>query len=72
MLMETSEPDKKKLAQLTRDISELQKQLLEKHLDFELAAKKIAPEYKPYGHHGYWSKRGSNWGGWCPRRGNDY
>lgn len=74
MLMETSKPDKKKLDQLIRDISELDKQLLEKRIEFELAAKKITPEYTPRmsmgkgDHHGYWSKRGRNWH-YCPRLG---
>jgi zinc resistance-associated protein len=44
MLMETSNPDRDKLIKLTKQISKLQNQMSEKQIDFQLAAKKIAPE----------------------------
>ncbi|MBT3175790.1 MAG: periplasmic heavy metal sensor [Desulfobacula sp.] len=44
MLMETSEPDKAKLDKLSQELSDLQKQVRGKRIDFMLAAKKIAPE----------------------------
>lgn len=44
MLMETSNPDKAKLNELSREISDLQKQVMDKQIDFQMGAKKIAPE----------------------------
>jgi zinc resistance-associated protein len=45
MLMQTSDPDRAKLNTLSKEVSELQNQLRNKSLDFQLAAKKIAPEF---------------------------
>ena len=44
MLMETSEPDRARLDKLSQEITDLQKQAMNKRIDFLLAAKKIAPE----------------------------
>ncbi|WP_457553247.1 Spy/CpxP family protein refolding chaperone [Desulfobacula sp.] len=44
MLMQTSEPDRAKLDKLSQDITNLQKQVRDKSIDFRLAAKKISPE----------------------------
>ena len=44
MLMETSEPDRAKLGKLSKEITDLQKQLRDKQIDFRLVAKKISPE----------------------------
>ena len=44
MLMETSNPDRAKLEKLSGQITDLQKQVRDKQIDFRLAAKKISPE----------------------------
>ncbi len=44
MLMETSDPDREKLRRLSDEITDLQRQIRERGIDFRLAAKKIAPE----------------------------
>ncbi len=44
MLMETSNPDRGKIDKLSDAILNLQKQIKDKQIDFQLAAKKIAPE----------------------------
>ena len=44
MLMETSKPDRAKLDTFSRDLADLQKQLRDKQIDFQLEAKKIAPD----------------------------
>ena len=44
MLMETSNPDRGKLDKLSEKITDYQKQIRDKQIDFQLAAKKIAPE----------------------------
>jgi zinc resistance-associated protein len=44
MLMETSNPDRAKLEKLSDKITKLQQQIRNKRIDFQLAAKKIAPE----------------------------
>ena len=43
-LMETSNPDRDTLIQLNQQILDLDQQLMEKRIDFQLEAKKIAPE----------------------------
>ncbi len=72
MLMETSEPDRAKLDKLSQEITDLQKQVRDKQIDFQLAAKKISPELgmgKGYGQgHGKGSKRGGQRG--CQGQGN--
>ncbi|MBU8912181.1 MAG: periplasmic heavy metal sensor [Desulfobacterales bacterium] len=44
MLMQTSDPDRAKLDKLSQDLTDLQKQVRDKGIDFRLAAKKISPE----------------------------
>ena len=44
MLMETSNPDRAKLDKLSQTLTDLQKKLRDKQIDFQLAAKKISPE----------------------------
>lgn len=44
MLMETSNPDRAKLSKLSAEILDIEKQLREKQIDFQLGAKKISPE----------------------------
>ncbi len=44
MLMETSEPDRAKLGKLSQELTDLQKQIRDKRIDFMLAAKKVSPE----------------------------
>ena len=44
MLMETSEPDRAKLGKLSQELTDLQKQVRDKRIDFRLAAKKISPD----------------------------
>ncbi len=62
MLMETSNPDRATLTKLTKQISKLQNQMRDKQIDFQLAAKKIAPELnmgRGFGQgRGKWSKGG--------------
>jgi zinc resistance-associated protein len=71
MLMETSEPNRATLADLSDELTDLQRQIRDKRIDFQLAAKKIAPELdmgqalgKGHGKgHGKWSgKRGQGQG----------
>jgi zinc resistance-associated protein len=45
MLMQTSSPDKTRLGKLSSEINDLQKQIMDKRIEFILAAKKIAPEF---------------------------
>ena len=44
MLMETSDPDRAELDKLSQEITDLQKQVRDKQIDFRLEAKKISPE----------------------------
>ncbi len=46
ILMATSEPDKARLVQLSREMYDLKKQMAEKRIDFMLEAGKIAPGIK--------------------------
>ncbi|WP_299979743.1 periplasmic heavy metal sensor [Desulfobacula sp.] len=66
MLMETSDPDRAKLEKLSREITDLQKQIRDKRIDFQLDAKKISPELgmgKGFRQGpGKWSKRGGQRG----------
>jgi len=76
MLMETSNPDRVKLDKLSGDITELQAQMRDKQIDFQLDAKKISPELgmgMMYGQgRGKWSKRDGHRGfqGQCGRYNN--
>ena len=67
MLMETSSPDRDKLEALSKAITDLQGQMRSKRIDFQLAAKKIAPELNVTG----LGKRGGGKNGNkdCPRQG---
>jgi len=44
MLMRTSNPDRAKLGKLSKAITDLEKQIRDKRIDFQLDAKKISPE----------------------------
>jgi zinc resistance-associated protein len=44
LLMETSSPDRNKLQDLSEEMLDLQKQVRDKMIDFQLEAKKISPE----------------------------
>ncbi len=74
MLMETSDPDRAKLGKLSQQITDLQKQVRDKQIDFCLAAKKISPELgvgMGFGQgHGKGSKRGGQRG--CQGQGNGW
>ena len=74
MLMETSEPDRAKLDTLSQEITDLQKQVRDKRIDFRLAAKKISPELgmgKGFGQgRGNGSRRGGQ--GDCQGQGNGW
>ncbi|WP_300465154.1 periplasmic heavy metal sensor [Desulfobacula sp.] len=67
MLMETSNPDRTKLLDLSDELTDLQKQMRAKQIDLQLAAKKIAPELNMgmgFGKgHGKWSGKGKCRGG---------
>jgi zinc resistance-associated protein len=66
MLMQTSDPDRAKLNKLSQDITDLQKKIRDKGIDFRLAAKEIAPELglgAGFGQgRGKWSGRGGQKG----------
>ena len=74
MLMETSDPDRAKLAKLSQEITDLQKQVRDKRIDFRLAAKKISPELgmgRGFGQgHGNGSRRGGQGG--CQGQGSGW
>jgi len=67
MLMGTSDPDRAKLDKFSQEITKLQKQVRDKRIDFQLAAKEISPELgmgKGFGQgRGKWSNRGHQRGG---------
>ena len=63
MLMETSDPDRAKLDKLSQEITDLQKQVRDKRIDFRLAAKKISPELGMGKGFGQGRGKGSNRGG---------
>ena len=44
LLMQTSNPDRAKLSQLSNDVLELDKQIMDKQIDHQLEVKKIAPQ----------------------------
>ncbi|MFH2060330.1 MAG: periplasmic heavy metal sensor [Pseudomonadota bacterium] len=58
MLMETSDPDRTKLAQLSNEILELEKGIMDKKIDFRLEMKKIAPELSSLRGGGFGKGRG--------------
>jgi zinc resistance-associated protein len=62
MLMETSSPDRAELEAIVTEINDLRSQLQIKRIDFQLAAKKIAPKLTGFsmgGRGGYGNKGGS-------------
>jgi zinc resistance-associated protein len=63
MLMETSDPDRDKLSKLSKELTDLQKQVRDKGIDFRLNAKKIAPELGRGGGFGHGFGKGSGYGG---------
>lgn len=54
MMLETSNPDRAELEALSNELTDVQKQIHAKRIDFALAAKKIAPELNlaGFGRHG--------------------
>lgn len=68
MLMETSAPDRAKIDALAEDITELRTQMQTKRIDFQLAAKKIAPELTGLGMGGRGGFAGKGNNGDCPRK----
>lgn len=48
LLMQTSDPDKEKLSELSNTMLELDKALMDKQIDYQLEVKKIAPELTPF------------------------
>ena len=75
MLMETSSPDRAKLETMSQAVTDLRGQMQSKKIDYQLAAKKIAPELN-MGNHGFGNKRGHDRGNYgnCPgqsTRGNN-
>ncbi|MFH2092942.1 MAG: periplasmic heavy metal sensor [Pseudomonadota bacterium] len=73
MLMETSNPDRARLIQLSNEIIELNKELVDKKIDLQLAIKKIAPELvgRKGGRFGKEHRMWSNDSGWRQGRGCD-
>lgn len=72
MLMETSDPDRAEIDALAEDVTDLRTQMQTKRIDFQLAAKKIAPELNGFtmGRHGGFGGKGNN--GDCPRQARGY
>ncbi len=62
MLMETSDPDRAKIDALAEDVTDLRTQMQAKRIDFQLAAKKIAPELNGFamGGRGGFGGKGNN------------
>ena len=71
MLLETSSPDRAKLAKLSDDILALQKELRDKRIDHILKVKEIAPELASMGmgRGGFGKGSGCGKGGFGPRHG---
>ncbi len=74
MLMETSDPDRDEIDELAKAVTELRTQMQTKRIDFQLAAKKIAPELNGLG---MGRQGGSGFGGRgnngdCPRQAKGY
>ena len=75
LLMETSSPDRAKLDTLSQEFTDLRSQMQSKRIDFQLAAKKIAPELNVAGMGGRggcggMGSKGGN--GNCPGQGRGY
>jgi len=69
MLMETSAPDRAKIDALAEAVTKLRTQMQTKRIDFQLAAKKIAPELTGFGMGGRGGFGGNGNNGDCPRKG---
>ncbi|MCD4720819.1 MAG: periplasmic heavy metal sensor [Desulfobacula sp.] len=72
MLMQTSEPDRDKLDKLSQEITDLQKQIRDKRIDFQLSAKKISPELGMGKGFGRGCGKGSGRGGQGGGQGNGW
>jgi len=68
MLMETSDPDRAKIDALAKAVTELRTQMQTKRIDFQLAAKKIAPELNGMGMGGCGGSGGRGNNSDCPRK----
>jgi len=65
LLMQTSNPDKSELVRLSNEIIDLDKQIVEQRINYQLEVKKISPELSGYGRTGF----GRNGGMWSGSRG---
>lgn len=77
LLMETSSPDRAKLETMSEEITDLSGQMRSKRIDFQLEAKKIAPELNVASMGKRGGKRGGGYGGGygnggCPRQGSGF
>jgi len=76
MLMETSSPDRAALARLSGEITDLQKQVRDKRIDYRLAVKKISPELGMGAGSGQGRGKGKRFGkgghGGCRGQGNNW
>jgi zinc resistance-associated protein len=68
MLMETSDPDRAKIDALAEAVTKLRTQMQTKRIDYQLAAKKIAPELTGFGMGGRGGCSGKGNNGDCPRK----
>lgn len=70
MMLETSSPDRAELEALSDELTEVQKQIHAKRLDFALEAKKIAPDLNlaGFGRHGKGYGKYHRGQGDCPAR----
>ncbi|MBA3010133.1 MAG: periplasmic heavy metal sensor [Proteobacteria bacterium] len=72
LLMETSSPDRAKLEALSKAVTDLQGQMQTKRIDYQLAAKKIAPELSVGGMGGPGGCGPKGGSGNCPRQDRGY
>ena len=75
LLMETSSPDRAKLDTLSQAVTDLQSQMRSKRIDYQLAAKEIAPELNfagMGGRGGYGGKGGKGGNENCPGQARGY
>ncbi|MBU0972034.1 MAG: periplasmic heavy metal sensor [Proteobacteria bacterium] len=72
LLMETSSPDRAKLEALSKAVTDLQGQMQTKRIDYQLAAKKIAPELSMGGRGGCGGCGPNGGSGNCPRQDRGY
>ena len=62
LIMDTSNPDKAKLSTLSGEVTELEKQIRDQRINYQIEAKKIAPEAGLYSGRGFGRKGGSRGG----------